>query len=67
MGRRIMKTPPEHSYGCSMRVDDWEINFRCRTPHRMQHWSPYTYGTEAEDLTYTAKDLMGLRKAIMDY
>lgn len=51
-GRDYKHCPP-FSYGCSLSVTGWEKAFRKRHEERIQNWSPYTYGTEIEDLDYT--------------
>lgn len=55
---------PPFSYGCDMYVDGKERPYRCKHWERIQHWSPYTYGTEISDLEYSADDLNKLRKCI---
>ena len=59
-----VKNCPPFSYGCTMSVTGIERRYRCRHWESIQNWSPYTYGTEVKDLTYTQSDLAGLRKAI---
>ena len=55
---------PDFSYGCSMHASGTERKFRCRNTEGIQNWSPYVYGTEIKDLTYSDRDMEGLRKAI---
>ena len=55
---------PAFSYGCDMWVSGSERRYRCKHWESIQNWSPYTYGTEIKDLTYTVDDLSGLKKAI---
>lgn len=55
---------PEFSYGCTMNVSGSERRYRHKLWEGIQNWSPYTYGTEVTDLTYTSNDLNGLKKAI---
>jgi hypothetical protein len=62
--KRDYENCPEFSYGCSLGVTGSERPYRARHWESIQNWSPYTYGTEVSDLTYSGKDLAGLKKAI---
>lgn len=58
---------PPFSYGCTMYVNGRERPYRARHWESIQHWSPYTYGTEIKDLKYESPDMCALRKSITAY
>lgn len=55
---------PEFCYGCNMSVTGSERRYRCKHWESLQPCSPYTYGTEVTDLTYTREDLRKLKNKI---
>lgn len=55
---------PEFCYGCNMSVTGSERRYRCKHWESIQPCSPYTYGTEVTDLTYTREDLRKLKNKI---
>lgn len=55
---------PPFSYGCTLYVNGRERPYRARHWESIQHWSPYTYGTEIKDLKYESPDMHALRKSI---
>ncbi len=61
---RDYKNCPPFSYGCSLSVDGQERAYKCRTFRSIQNWSPFTYGTEAADLTYENQDLYALKNTL---
>lgn len=61
---RDYETCPEFCYGCNMSVTGSKRRYRCKHWESLQPCSPYTYGTEVTDLTYTREDLRKLKNKI---
>lgn len=55
---------PPFSYGCSMYINGRGRAYRAKHWESIQHWSPYNYGTEINDLQYSERDLTKLRLSI---
>lgn len=55
---------PDFQYGCSMLLSGEARGYRCRQWEKIQHWGPYTYGTEASDLTYREHDLKNIKSTL---